>query len=214
MSATELLITEFIQQFPLVKYPRGKVIFRDQKAADFFLFLKTGSVKMSQTTVAGNVVTLNVFFPESCISMLSLIKSPNTYEFETLTEVEAYQLPREKFIAFLRQQPDAAFVFLQRALKGLDTLMYRISQSSSSPAYQRVADLLLYFIQHAESKSQLKVTHQEIAEWLGLTRENVSIQMKKLERAGFIARNKRIIEVIDLKGLAKISKSLDAHSGS
>ncbi len=202
---------EFAKEFPLVTIPAGEFLFRLQKVPDNFLYIKSGCIKMSQTTLSGDSVAIHVFYPGSSVSLISLIESKATYEFETLTETEAYRIPRAEFITYLQTHPEATFNFLTLILKGLDGLVYRIRQNSSVPAYERVASLLLYFTSHLGTPKdkpviQLAITHQDIAEWLGLTRENVSIQMKKLERANLIGRNERLIEILDMKSLKKLTE--------
>ncbi len=204
-------LQSFVKQFPLVAYPPGEFLFRLQKTPDSFLMIKSGCIKVSQTTLSGDSVTIHVLFEGSCVSLLSLIDTRATYEFETLTDTEVYRIPRAQFIEYLQSTAEVSYHFLLQTLKGLDGLVFRIRQDSSEPAYERVASLLLYFVKHLGSVGekpviQLSITHQDISEWLGLTRENVSIQMKKLEKAGFIGRKDRLIEIVNLPGLKKVAE--------
>ncbi len=137
---------------------------------------------MSATNEEGHVTTFHIFYPQSCISFLSLLRNgKNLYDFLALDEVTARKVPYHDLVDFLQNNADVSFEFNKRFLAGIDGLLHRISQSSSMRAYEQVASLRAYFRKHHH---QTRITHQDIADWLGLSRENVSIQMKKLERAG------------------------------
>jgi len=212
MAQSQRTIEVFAAHFPLVSFPAGEFLFHLQKIPDHFLFIKTGCVKMTQTDVSGDSLTIHVFYEKSCISLMSLTDTNASYEFETLTKIEAYRIPRRQFIDFLSQHPEISFHFLIQVLKGMDGLVYRMKQNISIPAYERVASLLMYFSKHARTAGEktvieIALTHQDIADWVGLTRENVSIQMKKLERAGFISKKDHFIEIMHLTDLKKLCDS-------
>jgi len=162
---------------------------------------------MSHTNEQGQEVKLHIFYPGSCVSLLSLIEPSDVYDYVTLTTVEAYRIPRDAFLQTLHRNPEITYHFLLHAMKGMTGLLYRIQHTASASAYQRVASVLVYFARHADSSTlSLTLTHQEISEWLGLTRENVSIQMKKLERTGLVAKVDNHIVILDLAQLEKLTQ--------
>lgn len=201
MNKVDQLLLAFVYKYPEVSFSSGQPIFNNQDVPQHFLYLQSGCIKMSKISVSGNALTLHIFYPGSCISLLSLSAHPNSYDFTALTQVEAIQIPRADFIQFLQSDAEISYFFLQRMVQGLDGMLLRVSQMANATAYQRVASLLLYFISHVGSSGaaptiQLSLTHQDIADWLGLSRENVSIQMKKLADAGFIGKQHHFIEVL------------------
>ncbi len=201
--------TDFIHQFPLAKYAAGTKLLTDPLPKQVFLYLKSGCVQMSHTDEEGREVKLHIFYPGACVSLLSLVDSGELYDFVALTEVEAYRIPREALLRELHRDTELTFYFLAHALKGMNGLLFRIQHAASASAYQRVASVLTYFARHSETDTLLhSLTHQEISEWLGLTRENVSIQMKKLERAGLITKKADRIVILDFARLQKLSQAV------
>jgi CRP-like cAMP-binding protein len=201
----------FASQFPQVTYPGGTKLFVNESQPSFFFYLIEGTVQVSRTNEEGAEVILHIFYPGSCISLLSLVEPANNYDFVTLTEVKAHQIPRKEFFIEARQNGEFTLTLLTHAMKGMKGLLYRIQQMSSVSAYERVAGMLMYFARHTVEKNENKplkihVTHQQVSEWLGLTRENVTLQLKKIEENGLILRHQREIEIIDLDGLKKISQ--------
>lgn len=161
----------------------------------------------------GQVVNLHIFYPGSCVSLLSLAGTSEQYDFEAADEVEAYEIPREVFLLETRKNAMMTFELLLHAMRGMKGLLHRIEHTASSSALRRVAGLLGYFAKHQPLSTiqngviPVEVTHQEIADWLGLTRENVSLQLKKLEDDGVIKRHQKLIEILDALKLMKLGRS-------
>lgn len=214
MSKTESSIQEFVTQFPVIHIHEGDVPFHHQESLSYLLYLMKGSIRMSQTTATGLNITLHIFYAGATVPLLSLNEDPERYEFEALSDIAAYKIPKITFIEFLHQHPEIMYEYFLRTLKGMDGLLFRIKQNVSVPAFLRVASLLLYFESHLGSKGEkstieLLITHQDIANWLGLSRENVSIQMKKLENAGIIAKESHYITILKLDELEKLAEELN-----
>jgi CRP-like cAMP-binding protein len=206
-------INTFFQQFPVQNFGKNELILRAGSAAQFFFFIETGAVKMTTTSKDGQNLVLTIFYPGSCFSLLTLInQNTNTYDCVALIETATRKVPQSEVIAFLQENPDVIYEFQLRLLKGLQGLLHRIEQTAFVSAYHRVAGLLLYFARHFsehidssnQKRIEIRITHQEIAEWLGLSRENVSIQMKQLERDGLVRKNEMLVEITDLKKLEQL----------
>jgi CRP/FNR family transcriptional regulator, cyclic AMP receptor protein len=205
-------INEFFKQFPKHDYSRGEVVIRSGGPIDHFFFIETGAVKMMTTSREGQNLVLHIFYPESCFPLLSLIQTGiNKYDFMTITDTVVRRIPQTQFVSFLQENNDVLYAFFLRSLRGLQGLLNRIEQSTFISAQSQVASLLLYFAHHFSPNSsetqktiEVRITHQDIAEWLGLSRENVSIQMKKLEREGLIRKHGKLVEIMDVQKLKQI----------
>jgi CRP/FNR family transcriptional regulator len=175
-----------------------------------FYYVESGAVKMSHSSVDGRTVVLHIFFPRSYFSLITTTTDGlNQYDFSTMVPTTLRKVPESELLAFLKSDSEVLFESHQRMLKGINGLLTRIKQSSLTGASSQVASILLYFAQHFATKKTLKkaasahftlkITHQEIADWLGLSRENVSIQMKRLERLDLIRHLDHFIEIKDIK---------------
>jgi len=206
-------IDDFACNFPKVKFTAGTKIFSRQPQPAYFFYLLSGTVMLSQTSENGQTVNLHVFHPGSCVSLLSLTGASDQYEFETIDAVEAYQIPREMFLLEARKNAMFTFELLLHAMRGMKGLLHRVEHAATASALQRVASVLSYFAKHQAPQTikngviPIEVTHQEIADWLGLTRENVSLQLKKLEDDAVVKRHQKRIEIIDLQKLLQLGSS-------
>lgn len=208
-------LNQFATLYPHRDYPAGEVVLPAHVESDSFFYLDQGAVKMVRTTPEGRSLVLHIFFPQSLFALLDLIMpTGNPYEFITIVPARIHRIPKSDVIAFLHQHPDEMFALQQRLLHGLAGLLKRIETTSLLPAYNQVAQILVYFATHfpdtpqptiAQAQLSIKLTHQEIADWLGLSRENVSLQMKQLERNKLLTPRHNRIEIIDLIKLQQLA---------
>lgn len=198
MTATQNKIAGFFNQFPAIAYAKSEKLLTAGSANHFFYYIETGAVKMSLPSSSGKTLMIHILFPGSFFPLLMLVnENSNEYDFTTLLPTTVRKAPITEVQTFLQTHPDVLFDLNQRLLKGLQGLIRRLEHSTLSSAYQQVADLLGYFATHF-GEEKIKITHQEIADWLGLSRENVSLQMKQLEKDGLIAVHQHQISVTNL----------------
>jgi CRP-like cAMP-binding protein len=195
-------ITHFFAQYPRVELPAKSMVVRSGTKDKNLYYIIDGCVKMSITSDTGRTLTLHFFFSESFFPLLSLLQGTiHKYDLETILPTKVYKAPVADFLQFLKENGDVAYDLNFRLLAGLQGLLQRIENSAFVPARQQIESLLLYFAKHFGSEGspgnlQIKITHQDIAEWLGLSRENVSIHMKQLERDGVIRIQNHLIEIV------------------
>ncbi len=210
-------LSDFVKRFPISTYPKEYLILPAGSHSNFFYFIESGAVKMTRLTAEGDALNVHLFFPQSFFSLLSLIRQGvNQYDFITVVPTSLRKIPQTELTTFMLNHPQSLFEMQLRLLKGIEGLIKRLGQTTNR-AYNQVASIIIYYASHfsdTESelcqakKLQIKITHQEISEWVGLTRENVSLQMKRLEHAGIISHDKTGITILDcprLKSLAEVS---------
>lgn len=194
-------IESFAKQFPRKTHHQGVKLFTSEESS-FFLYLIEGSIRMSQIGEHGQTVNLHVFQPGACLPLLSLVGPNDSYDFEAVTNIEVYQIPKEEFLAEVHANASFTYELLIHAMQGMRGLLYRIQHTAAVPAYERVAGILVYFARH---QNPIEITHQEISEWLGLTRENITLQLQRLENENLIKKHSKRIEILDLEKLKTVS---------
>lgn len=215
MTAATTKIETFFAQFPAAGYPKAHLLVAAGSKNRFFYYVETGAVKMSLTSPTGRNLVVHIFFPGSFFSLLTLVSEGiNEYDFITVVPTTVRKVPISELQLFLESHNDVLFDLQLRLLKGLQGLVKRLEQATLTPAHQQVANLIVYFATHfaenelSQKKDQrqltIHITHQEIADWLGLTRENVSLHMKVLEEKGLISMQDHLIKVPQLAALKNV----------
>jgi len=101
------------------------------------------------------------------------------------------------------------FDLTTRLAEGLNGLVTRLEHLLSENSESRLISLLLYLsIKYGKPVKDgttiwIPITHQEIAQWIGVERETVSRQMKSFKDRGILRYKKQYITITDLKALTK-----------
>lgn len=211
MTPEDKKLNQFFSNFPLVVFQPGSVIIRASEVSPFMHFITEGCVRMSTTNPSGKTITLHLFQPFACFSLLQLLNQENSYDYQAITPTHARQIPAAIFLDILKENPDISAMFTTRMTKAVSGLLHRIEQSTFVPASQQLASLLLYFVKHYGEETpegtlvNYRLKHHFLAEWLGLTRENVSLQLKQLEKKEFLLKRNNLIVVPNLNRLEKLA---------
>ncbi|OGC91762.1 hypothetical protein A2899_00765 [Candidatus Amesbacteria bacterium RIFCSPLOWO2_01_FULL_49_25] len=200
-----LQLQKLFHPFPLLKYRKGETLIRSEDPPPGIYYIHSGYVRMFSLFANGRELTLNIFSPGAYFPMIwAITASPNSYYYQTLTEVSLRRAPKDLVLSYLQSHPDVLFALTQRILSGVDSLLSRLQHLFSGSASARVATALhicaLRFGSHSHSSViiQLPLTHQDIAHLSGLTRETTSLELKKLEKEGLLTRRNRLLVVKNL----------------
>jgi len=142
-----------------------------------------------------------------------LNNQPNIYNYQAMTEIEVWRAPREAFLQFLQENNDVMLYLTEQIMFDLGALIYRMQHIVFGNAHAKVASIVLtaakrFGQQDPKTKLyvvQVPLTHQQIADSAGITRETASLEMKKLKDEGIISYKGRSIIINDLDKLGKVS---------
>lgn len=160
-------------------------------------FLVTGSIKVYTLLEEGKETVCYYMQPnDSCLMTFYAIF--NNYRSKvsavTLVESEIIFVPVSVITRWLISFPDINKIFYQEYDKRLSDMMDMINET----LYERLDVRILNFIKRQiviQRCNTVKVTHKEIADNLGTSREVVSRVLKKIETEGKIFQCKKGIKV-------------------
>lgn len=138
-------------------------------------------------------------------------KAVSGYFVESMTAAELWRIEREQFLEFVRNKPEILFELTRRMLERLLGLMRRMEHLVFGNAHSKVASILLICAERFGKKIgkdtvlDVPLTHNDIATLVGMTRETVSIEMKKMEKEGIIGYLRRMIIIKNMRRLKKES---------
>lgn len=183
----------FFSQFKKLYYKKGETIMRAYDEPRGVFYLKKGYAKLYSLSKNAQELTFIIYRPEDFFPMIWPINNtPVTYYTEALTSVELYQAPRDEFIKFIKNNNDVLFEITKRVLTRFSGVLTRMEYAMFGNARNKVAAIILICVDRfgvKEGKNifiQVPLTHQDIAELLGLARETISVEMKKLQTEGLI----------------------------
>lgn len=191
-------IETFFSQFSLQKYKKGDLLILGGEAPSGIFYLKKGSVRQHSVSKDGGDQTLTIYKSGSFFPMMWAINNtPNSHYFEAMTECYVTKAPREKVIAFLKNEPEVTYDLLSRMYSGLSGLLSRIEYLMYGNAASKIIFTLLNFSYRFGEKSDvainLRITHREIAAYTGLTRETISREIGKLKKKGLVENTNNLV---------------------
>jgi len=171
-------------------YRKNTIILGVGDETDSIYLIKSGKVRAYRDSEEGRQITLNTLGPGEIFGELAAIAdAPRIASIETLDATEVLVFTSAQFLDLVTRQPKIALDMLKTMARQVRTMSVDISDIALLEVYGRVARVLLKI---AKQEGDLwvidGVTHQDIANRAGSSRETVSRIMKEL-------RNKKLIRV-------------------
>ncbi len=175
-----------LQAFESIKYatayPKGAVLFVEGQAPRGIFVLCKGRVKLSICATDGKTLIVKIAEPGEVLG-LSATVSGKPYELtaETIDPCQVNFVKREDFLRFLRDHSEACFKVAEQLSEKYNTACHEVrSLGLSHSAGEKLAKLLLdWSSKNGEAAKQeprlkLALTHEEIAQMIGTSRETVT----------------------------------------
>lgn len=174
---------------------KGDVVLGASDVSSFVYYLSKGYIKDSAVSKEGAEYTLFIFKPADIFPYnWAFNKLPNEHSFSAITDCVIYKCQRDDFLKFIKSDPEVLFMLTQRVLIRLRGVLQRLEYSAFGNAYKRVASIYIILSERfgVSTPDGIKISfplsHQDIAELVGVTRETASIEVKRLESEGLIIR--------------------------
>lgn len=179
-----------------VSQPAGKVLFSETQPSDGVLVIVEGEVKLSINSSDGRRLSLRIAKAGEVLGLSSTL-SGNPYEMtaDTLYPAKIAHISRQAFLNFLARNPEAYETVTREISRSFNLAceqLRMVGLSTSVP--ERLACLLLRWSdsgQKTESVSQcrLSLTHEEIGEFIGASRETVTRTLSVFKNRRLVAQH-------------------------
>ncbi len=191
---------------------KGAKLFREDEPSNGVFVICTGQVKLSCTSREGKTLILKIAMPGDVLGLGAVI-SGSTYEVtaETIEPTEIKSIRREDFLSFLQKHGQAslhAAKALSEEYKAAFFDARRLALSGSAAG--RLAGVLLDWGRAAScGKSEMRftmaLTHEELANLVGSSRETVTRMLGRFKRQKLIQMRGSSILIPSPERLEQIS---------
>ncbi|MFQ5662609.1 MAG: Crp/Fnr family transcriptional regulator [Terriglobia bacterium] len=185
-------------------YPKGAVLFVEGQPCRGLFILCSGKAKLTASSPHGRSVIVGVAGAGEVLG-LSAVMSNAAYEVsaETLEPAQVNFLPRDDFLRFLQTYGEVSVRVAQHLSMELRRAYHQVARIALAPsARAKLVGLLLEWAsREAEPASpgvrfQLPLTHEEIAELIGSSRETVTRLLSEFRRKGLIRTRGTVITLL------------------
>jgi CRP/FNR family transcriptional regulator, cyclic AMP receptor protein len=202
------VLARLAERIELREVKRREVIYLPGDPGGSVFFVNGGRVKISKVTRDGKALTLNYCGPSELFGEVCLVDGgPREEMAEAMENAMITEIERTDFEKLVQTHSQLGFQ-LTRLLAGrrrdlenkLETLVFRDVTS-------KLAELLLQLAQEygvEDSRGTLvalKITHQELANLIGSTRETVSLTLSQFKKKRYIATEGRKVIIADSESL-------------
>jgi CRP/FNR family transcriptional regulator, cyclic AMP receptor protein len=175
-----------LQTFEGIKYatayPQGAVLFVEGQMPRGIFVLCKGSVKLSINSPNGRTIIVKLAEPGEVLGLSATISGkPYEVTAETIDPCQVNFVKRDDFLRFLKDDVEACFKVAEQLSEKYHNACQEVrTLGLSHSAAEKLANLLLEWSSKngesakAEPRLKLRLTHEEIAQMIGTSRETVT----------------------------------------
>lgn len=191
------------------EFPKGETITKEGNPISEFLYLKEGLVKLSKTTIDGKEQIISFSKPFDFVSLLSIFSS-DRYQYSVTAVEDSVVCILDLNIVKDNARKNALFTMdlMTRVSEATDKIIMDNLELKRKHLKGRVAHVLLYFSDYIyeSDEFELPISRREIAEYIGMTTENVIRTLSEFRKDRVIRIYGKDILISDKKRLRRISE--------
>jgi len=187
----------------------GEVILKEGMQIHDFSYLKSGLVKLFRSDASGKEQIISIAKPFDYVSLLSVF-SNNTYNYSVsaLEDSVTCNIKMSEINQLVKENGNLALNLLKKMSNVADQIILDSLEIRKKHLRGRVAYLLIYFSQdiYHSSEFDLPITRKEMAEYVGMTTENVIRTLSEFRKDGILKIYGKTIQVVNMDTLKSISE--------
>ncbi len=192
---------------PLVRvrhFNAGEIIFLQEDPSEAIYFVEEGRVKIARVSPDGEETILCIRHPGEYFCPVPLLDGKGHLGTAfALTPVTLVSIGRRAFLELAKEHPELLIIVQRDCLQEVRYLLHRLETFSHRSVRERVITGLLDTLQPTlENHAVVWLTHQELANLIGASRENVSRILKELENEGLVKLCRGKIEILNVTQLS------------
>ena len=196
-------------------YPKGAILFVEGQNPRGVFVLCHGRAKLSTSSADGKTIILKIAEPGEILG-LSATVSGKAYEVtaELMEPSQANFITRQDFLNFLRDHGDASLRVAEQLSKNYHSAYEEIrSLGLSHSAAEKLAKLLLEWAKegNGQAKGEVRLTvtltHEEIAQLIGTSRETVTRALADLKKKQLVQVKGSTVVIRNKPALEKLAGS-------
>ena len=207
------LLDQLAQRARVTRYARGVTIYRRGDAGDTMMVIMSGRVKITNVTAEAKEVILNFLGRGDVNGEIAVLDGrERTANAVALEDTEALVLYRRDLLPLLMADPQSMLEVITILCDKIRTTSALVEDNSLQMQGRTASGLHRLADQHGRKTPSgvmidLKLSQRDLGSYLGLSRENVSRQLKDLREAGLIKIEDQTLIIPDLDALRERAES-------
>lgn len=189
-------------------YKRHSLIYSPTEPGESILVLTKGKVKIKDITPDGKETILAFIEEGEIFGELAILEEDTRQEYaEAAEDSEIVLVPRENFLWLMTVHKEVALYITKLIGWRRKRIENRLRNVLFLPSRDRMVRLLLELAENhgdwedLRCEIRLRLTHQELASLIGVTRETVTATLGQLQEEGIIDHQRRRITILNARKL-------------
>ncbi|MBQ4901411.1 Crp/Fnr family transcriptional regulator [Paenibacillus sp. Marseille-P2973] len=188
-------IMKIAQMTRHIRYSKGQMLLNEGENSDKLFIVNYGQVKVSKFTLDGKEQILYLLTSGEFFGELHLFNPDETHNFSVyaIEDTEICLLTKESMDRIMADNPEISLKLLTAVTQRLAHTENLAQNLATKNSEVRVAYTILEFCRKFGSKRsegvliELPLSREEVASYVGVTRETISRKFSKFEKLGFIS---------------------------
>ena len=191
------------------EYLAGEIILKEGTRIQDFSYLKSGLVKLFRSDQSGKEQIITIAKPMDYVSLLSVFSNERyNYSVTALEDSVTCNLKMDDIKSLINENGKLALNLLGKMSRVSDTIILESLEIRKKHLRGRVAYLLIYFSKTVfyADEFELPLTRKEMAEYVGMTTENVIRTLSEFRRDGILKIYGKTIQIANMESLQAIAE--------
>jgi CRP-like cAMP-binding protein len=191
--------------FEYIRCQRGQVLMDADSSLDHVYFPDSGVVSVVAVYSDGSIIEMATIGREGCTGIQAVFGA-KVSSVQLLVQIpgSAARMSRAAFKHAMDSIPSFRSLLFAYEHAFLEQVMVSVACNGAHTLKQRLARWLL-MMRDRDDDDALQITQSLLAEMLGVQRPSITNSAQQLERAGLIERRRRLVKILNRKGLMKES---------
>ena len=211
MDSVPPLFASILDSARLRHVPRGQIIIYAGDDSSEISVLKNGLIKINDIDDQGNEKVLHILKPLAVLPLGFAGHKESDWFYTTLIDSDIYSLPRLQLEQAIESDPEVAAHLMRWSARETHELLVRLSSLGKSNTRDKlIAALKFLAVYHATERRSgwrrvvFPVSHQLLADMVGVTRESTTLAMKELQDEHIVRYPRLTILEIDFPKLVHL----------
>lgn len=197
-------LRSFYRNFPTVKFEKGEIFIHQGEKPKYVFAIRAGVVESYNLTRGGDYRTNSYNIADDIVPLSwAFSKTAEAlFYYRAYTDCELWMIKKQDFLMKLIESHRFLDAVLERTLNSYVGSKLHVDALSRQHGYTKLLYIFRYLSllygresESGESKIQIPLTQQDIANLSGLTRETTTIEINKLKSRGIISDDHRYYTV-------------------
>lgn len=189
-------LDELAKRFVIRRYAKGATVANAGDRLDAFNVILSGRIQWFWRDDAGRQLKLGAEGPGGHFADVTLGGDPILMSVTAIEELRVASIPITALKALLLRHPSVAVALLMDVVARLRRTLQATRSLSMEDVYARVVNLLLSRAVEARGRLVAELTHAEIGQRVGATREMVGRLLRDLARGGYVRSERGKITIL------------------